>query len=139
MRAGQQHLEEEMLTKMEINEEIMIAKMNTHQERMYSWLDILESYQEKMAAMEEIKSKLEHQEVTKEEGTVETLGALKKRHGDWHVAIAHHDQPKKRTLCNGGSGRSWLPPMEGWPTVPFLHSVRDTVVRDKSRTRLPRT
>jgi hypothetical protein len=33
-------------------------------------------------------------------------------------------------------GRSWPPPTKGWPAMPFLHGVRDTVVRDKSRTRL---
>jgi hypothetical protein len=30
-----------------------------------------------------------HEEVPKEEASVKTLGALKKRHGDQHLAVGH--------------------------------------------------
>jgi hypothetical protein len=103
MRAGQELMKEEMLTKMATNQEMMITKMNAHQERMDSWLEILEAFLEKMEAMEVIESELGHQEVTKEEATVQTFGALKKRYGDRHLAVGRQGQPKKRTRGNGGS------------------------------------
>jgi hypothetical protein len=34
---------------------------------------------------------------------VKTSRALKKRHGNWHLGIWCHSQPKKWTLSNGGS------------------------------------
>jgi hypothetical protein len=46
---------------------------------------------------EEIKSKSEHQDVSKEEATVETTGALEDRYGDRHLAIGCCRQLKKRT------------------------------------------
>jgi hypothetical protein len=54
------------------------------------------------ANTEETESEVEHEEVPKEEATVETSGALKKRHGDWYLAVRSHSQPKKRTQGNGG-------------------------------------
>jgi hypothetical protein len=45
---------------------------------------------------EEMKSVAEHEEVPKEEATVKSVRALKKRHGD-------QSQPKKRTQGYGGS------------------------------------
>jgi hypothetical protein len=32
-----------------------------------------------------------------------------------------------------GPGKSWPPPAEGWPIVPFLHGVRDIAVRTTKR------
>jgi hypothetical protein len=33
-----------------------------------------------------------------------------------------------------GPGRCWLLPEDGWPAMPFMHRVRDTVVRNQART-----
>jgi hypothetical protein len=44
-----------------------------------------------------------HQEVPKEETTVETTGALEDRYGNRHLAVGSHRQPKKRIQGDGGS------------------------------------
>jgi hypothetical protein len=33
-----------------------------------------------------------------------------------------------------GPGRSWPPPTDGWPAVPFLHGIKDTAIRDQAGT-----
>jgi hypothetical protein len=50
----------------------------------------------------EIESGSELQEVPKEEATVKTVRALKKRHGDRHLDIKRRGQLKKRSQGNGG-------------------------------------
>jgi hypothetical protein len=47
--------------------------------------------------LEEIESEAEHEEVPKEEATVETFGALKEQYGDWHIAVGHHQKLQKWT------------------------------------------
>jgi hypothetical protein len=44
-----------------------------------------------------------HEEVPKVESAVETVRALKKRHGDRHLVIRRRGQSKKRTQGNDGS------------------------------------
>jgi hypothetical protein len=46
---------------------------------------------------EEIKYVAVHKEVLKEEAVLKTIRALKKRHGDRHLAVRRHGLPKKRT------------------------------------------
>jgi hypothetical protein len=50
-----------------------------------------------------VKSVVEHPEVPKEEGEVETIRVLEDRYGDRHLAVGHHRQPKKQTQGDGGS------------------------------------
>jgi hypothetical protein len=38
-----------------------------------------------------------------------------------------------------GLGRSWPPPAEGWPAMPFLHGIRDTVTMDSKDKAVQRT
>jgi hypothetical protein len=45
-----------------------------------------------------------HQEVSKEEATVETVGALGDQYGDRHLAVGCHQQSKK---CTQGDDGSW--------------------------------
>jgi hypothetical protein len=45
----------------------------------------------------QVESVAVHEEVPKEEAAVETVEALKKRHGDVHPAVKSRGQPKKRT------------------------------------------
>jgi hypothetical protein len=53
----------------------------------------------------EVDSVVVHEEVPKEEATVETVRVLKKRYRDWHLAVRRCGQPKKWTQGNGGSGK----------------------------------
>jgi hypothetical protein len=51
----------------------------------------------------ETESKLEHQEVPKEDAAVNIVRALKKWYRDWHLAVGHRSQLKKWTQGIGGS------------------------------------
>jgi hypothetical protein len=70
--------------------------------------EIIEDMKAEREAMEvypeEMKSVAEHEEVPKEEAAVKPVRALKKQHGDQHLAIACHGQLKKQTQ---GDGASW--------------------------------
>jgi hypothetical protein len=103
------------LARTEANQEEIIVKMDTHQESMRAsinaWRKETTACQEAMEACLdskeptslEVVSEVEHEEVPKEEAAVKTVGALKKRHLDRHLAIGHRGQPKKQTQGNGGS------------------------------------
>jgi hypothetical protein len=93
------------------SQERTIAEMDAMLAEMRAWLKETMAYQEAMGACPEsreptsvqIESELEHEEVTKEEAMVKIITALKKWHGDRHLAIRYHGQLKKRTQGNGGS------------------------------------
>jgi hypothetical protein len=72
-------LKEEMLAKLGVHHERLIARMVSQLEKMEA-TDL-------EANPEEIESKTVYEEVPKEEGTAETLGALKEQYGDWHLAV----------------------------------------------------
>jgi hypothetical protein len=66
--------------------------------------EAMETYAEKMeASPDEMKSVAVHEEVPKEEIAANTFGALKKRHGDRHLAVGRHRKSKKWTQADGGS------------------------------------
>jgi hypothetical protein len=44
---------------------------------------------------DEMMSVTVHEEVSKEEAAVKSFGALKKRHGDWHLAVRRRRDPKE--------------------------------------------
>jgi hypothetical protein len=72
--------------------------------RNYGLPRMMEAHLEsKEPASFEVESKAEHEEVPKEEASVNTFRALKKRHGDRHLAIGRCGQPKKWTQGDGGS------------------------------------
>jgi hypothetical protein len=50
-----------------------------------------------------LKSIAKHEEVVKEEAAVKSVGALKKRHRDWHLDVGCRGQPKKWIQGNGES------------------------------------
>jgi hypothetical protein len=52
---------------------------------------------------EKSEAVVEHQEVPKEEATVEAIGALEDQYGDQHLAKGHGQHPKKQIQGNGGS------------------------------------
>jgi hypothetical protein len=80
---------------------------------MRAWRKETTAYQEatdaclesKEPTSEEIESLVVHEEVRKEEAAVEPIAALKKRLGDWNLAVGC------RTIV--GPGRSWPPSAEG--------------------------
>jgi hypothetical protein len=118
-------MKEEMLAKMEVRIEANNKKFEVLQGTLISWLDAHHAkteanHEELMAAMkashermiakmeanpEEMKSVVVHDEVPKEEATVKTVRALKKRHGVQHLAVGRLRKPKERTQGKGGSQR----------------------------------
>jgi hypothetical protein len=54
-----------------------------------------------------VEFEAEHEQVPQEKAAVETFRALKKQHGDWHLAVRHCGQPKKWTQGNGGSWKKF--------------------------------
>jgi hypothetical protein len=51
----------------------------------------------------EIECVAVHEEVPEEDAAVKTFGALKKQHGDWHLAVRCCRNPNKQTQGNGGT------------------------------------
>jgi hypothetical protein len=76
----------------------MIAKMDSWIERTEVCVGKLETNPVKLDTM------VEHQEVRKEEASVETFGALTKQYGDKYLATERNLQLKK---WNQGYGGSW--------------------------------
>jgi hypothetical protein len=102
--------------KREANHEMMMAKLDAHQEMMMTasvnaWRrettacqEATETYQENMEANpEEMKPVAEHEEVPKEEAAVETSRTPKKRRRGRHLVSGRRGNPKERTKGNGGS------------------------------------
>jgi hypothetical protein len=89
---------ERRLFEMEVGYEDMIAEKR-------AWLKEMKVHREATEAYpEEMKSIVEHQEVSKEETAVEYIAALEDRHEDRHLAVGRRRQLKKRTKADG---RSW--------------------------------
>jgi hypothetical protein len=86
IRASQEHLKEELLTKMDSQLEKMEA---TNME----------------ADSGEMKSVAVHEEVPEEEAIMVTFGALKKWHEDRYLAVGRRQKPKKRNQGYDGSGK----------------------------------
>jgi hypothetical protein len=112
-----------MLDKME-------AKIDARQEKMDTWIAEMRTWRKESTACQEVteaclenkeptslevESVVAHEEVTKEEATVETVGALKKRHRDQLLAIRRQGQPKKQTLGNDGSRKKLATAHRGMP------------------------
>jgi antitoxin (DNA-binding transcriptional repressor) of toxin-antitoxin stability system len=93
--------QEEMLAKIEAHQERMMAKTDSQLEKMEACMGKTEAT-DLEAKTEEIKSEGLHEEVPKEEASVKTVRALKKRHGDRQLAVRRRGQPKKRTQGDGG-------------------------------------
>jgi hypothetical protein len=109
--AGQEHLKEEMLVKMETNQERMdpkldahhewmIARMDSQLEKMEAAVDVFEERFNKMystdleANQEKSEAVAEQQDAPKEEAAVETIEALEDQSWDWHLAIGCLQQLK---------------------------------------------
>jgi hypothetical protein len=64
---------------------------------------------------EKTEPEVEHEEVPKEEGAVETFGVLKEQCGGEHLAVGCCRQSKKQAQVNGGSQKK-LPSTCRWIT-----------------------
>jgi hypothetical protein len=93
-------MKEEMLAKLDAIHERMMAQMDSHLKKMKVCLGKTEAMDAE-ANPEETESEAEHQEVSKQEATMETYGALKKQYGDQNLAVRRRGQPKKRIQGNG--------------------------------------
>jgi hypothetical protein len=104
MSAGQELLKEEMLAQLDANHERMFSRVDSQLEKMEV---AVEANQEEVNATDletnpgELESEAEHEDVSKEEATVEMIGALKERCGDWHIAVGRRRRMEKRTQGNG--------------------------------------
>jgi hypothetical protein len=92
-------------------------EMKAHQESIMALMK---------AGLEEMKSIAEHQDVPKE-ATVETIGAVENRYGDWHLAVGCHRQPKKWTQGDCGSQKKLATTHRGMT----CHAVRDVVIKGR--------
>jgi hypothetical protein len=91
------------------------AKMDSHHKKLMTIMEAskekLEAHPEKVEANpKEMKPVAVHEEIRKEEAAVETFGALKKWHGDQHLAVGRR-RNGPRVLV--GPRRSGLPHAEG--------------------------
>jgi hypothetical protein len=88
--------------KIQNNHERMMARMDTQLEKIEACRGKTEATNLE-ANREEIEFKAEYEAVPREQVAVQTSGALKKRHGDWHLAVRRRGQPNKRTQGDGES------------------------------------
>jgi hypothetical protein len=93
-----------------------ISQMDAHHERMTAWQEGMKANQDATevclekteACLEskepttlEVESKVEHEEVPKEDAAVETGRAPNKRHADWNLATGRCGKPKEQTQGKG--------------------------------------
>jgi hypothetical protein len=83
----------------------MNAKLNARHERMIAkigaWIEGTEALMGKLETNPGNSAAVaEHREVPK--AAVKNVGALKKQHGEQHLAAGRRQYPKKRTSGNGG-------------------------------------
>jgi hypothetical protein len=86
------------------------STVSTIQEKMDAWIAEMGAWQKETIACQELteaclegkkptsleaESITVHEEVPKKKAAVNPIGTLKKRHGDWHLAVRQHGQPKK--------------------------------------------
>jgi hypothetical protein len=103
-----------MLAKME-------AKIDASREKLDAWIVEMRAWWKETTACQEateacleskeptsleIEFEVEHEEVPKEEATVGTFRALRKRHGDRHLAVGRCGKPKEWTQGDGGSWKT---------------------------------
>jgi hypothetical protein len=79
-----QFCQERTIVKMDV----WLAEMKDGQKETVAYQEGTETNPDKMEANpDEMKSVTVHEEVPKEEAAVKSFGALKKWHGDWHLAV----------------------------------------------------
>jgi hypothetical protein len=96
---------------------------------MDAWIEGTETHLErKESTPVEMANIGAHPDVPNEQAEVETVRVLEDRYGNRPLAIGRHQPLKKQTQSDGGSQKK-LATSCRWPTVPFLHCIRDTVIR----------
>jgi hypothetical protein len=76
-----------------------------------------------------------HPEVSEDEAEVETIGALEDWCGDRHLAVGLAESQRNGSRTMVGPGRSWLP-ADGRPAMPFLHGLKDAVIKGQQSRRV---
>jgi hypothetical protein len=95
-QARTEAIHEEIIIQMDAHQERMGANVSASREETRACQEVTEACLESKKPISlEIESIAVHGEVPKEEATVQTVRALNKQHGDWRLAIGHHQKPKK--------------------------------------------
>jgi hypothetical protein len=87
---------------------LAVSSAYTMEQGVAEMNDIFKAHEERMMAilkdgLEEMKSIVKHREVPREEATVRSSGALKKRHRGQNLAAKRCQKPKERTRGKSGS------------------------------------
>jgi fumarate hydratase class II len=112
IRAGQEHLKEEMMAKLDAHHERIRARMDSQLEKVEACLGRMKPM-DLGANPRGKESEAEHEEIHKDEVAMKTFGALKKRHGDRHLAVGRHGKPKERTQGDSGSMKKFATACRG--------------------------
>jgi hypothetical protein len=114
----------------------VIVEIRVWRKEMTACQEAMEACLEsKEPTLVEVESVAMHEEVPKEEAALKTVGALKKRYGDRHLAIGFLLQLQKRTRGNGGSRKKLAAIRRQMPAVQERHRVRDAVIKDRQSNR----
>jgi hypothetical protein len=104
MTSGQELLTEELLAKLDVHHERMMASMDTQLEKMEFAVEDNQE-EENDTDLEtnagEMESEAGHGEVSKEEDAVQMIGTLKEQYGDRHLDVWRRRQMKKRSQGDG--------------------------------------
>jgi hypothetical protein len=120
IRAGQEHL---------------MTMINTHHERMMACLGKMEATDLKVNP-EEMESESEHREVPQEMAAVRSLGTMKKRHWDPHLAAGHCGKPEELTQGDCGSWRKLAAACRKVPCHTRVAWHRRNIVREYIRAKV---
>jgi hypothetical protein len=112
MKAGQVLLKEDILAKMQANQERMMARMDAQLKEM-GGLSRKDEATDLETKPEETESEADHERVPKEEVTVEPSGTLKGQYRHQHLAVRRCSQPKKQNQGNGGSWKKSVATCKG--------------------------
>jgi hypothetical protein len=86
----------------------------------------------------EVESAAVHEEVPREEATVESFGALKKGHMDRHLAIRRRQELKKQTQCDGGSWKKLAATCRGMTRCAIPASCKGHYLQEPGRDNVAR-
>jgi hypothetical protein len=131
IRTGQEYPKEEMMAKLDAHHERMMARVDSELKKMEAMLDVFE---ERLNIMNttDLEANQEKSEITVEQQAAYKEEVAVDQYRDWHLAVgltAEETDPEQWwVLAEVGH----YPRMVG-PTVPFLHSACDMVIRDQAR------
>jgi hypothetical protein len=94
--------------KTKTNHEELMTTIKASHERIETLIDVSQEATEAYPEIVEVnpaemESEAVHEEISKEEAAVKSFGALKKQHGDRHLAVGRCGKLKEQTQGKGGS------------------------------------